>query len=260
MTTKNPKSRLDDLLVSKGLFDTVEEARAHILAGEVWTGQNRLDKAGEKVAVDIPLTVKGQSLKFVSRAGYKLEHALDSFGIDVTGRTCLDVGSSTGGFTDCLLQRGARHVFAVDVGTGQLHQRLREHAQVTVREKTNARDLRTEALVSDDGKITATDVRFICGDVSFISLRKIIPAVRAVVTNADTWLILFKPQFELRSDQIGQGGIVRDPNSTIEALKEFEVFMSGQGLKLAHPAMESPLAGKKSGNVEILLHFEESGK
>lgn len=250
--------RLDELLLAKGLFDSLEQARAHILAGEVWTGQTRLDKAGAQVPSDTVLEVHSQSLKFVSRAGYKLEHALDAFKVSVESRTCLDIGASTGGFTDCLLQRGASHVFAVDVGTGQLHPKVRGHEKVTVMERFNARELKAENLQSADGKFNALDVAVVVADVSFISLEKLVPAARAAVPKATDWLLLFKPQFQVGREDLGQGGIVRTPGATEQALRAFETFMRGQKLFLQHLPSESPLAGKKSGNVEILLHFGES--
>ena len=257
---KPPKLRLDALLVARGLFESAAEAQAHILAGEVWAGQTRLDKAGALVAADLVLEVRGTSLKFVSRAGYKLEHALDTFGISVEGRTCVDVGSSTGGFTDCLLQRGAAHVFAIDVGTGQLHPRMRSDARVTVMERFNARELRAEQLRSSDAKTSAAEVSFVCADVSFISLEKIIPAVQLAVPAETTWLLLFKPQFQVDRADLGNGGVVRTAGATERALSAFEGFMAERGLFLQDLPRESPLAGKKSGNVEILLYFGKDRK
>jgi 23S rRNA (cytidine1920-2'-O)/16S rRNA (cytidine1409-2'-O)-methyltransferase len=256
MSSKAPKKlRLDELLVSRGLFLNTEMAQAHILAGEIWSQQTRLEKAGQMVALDTLIEVKSPHLKFVSRAGFKLEHALEHFQISMTDRVALDVGASTGGFTDCMLQRGAKHVFAIDVGTAQLHERLKEDSRVTTMENLNARALNGQILVSSNGAYCSKDIDFVCADVSFISLGKIAPSVKLAAPAAREWLLLFKPQFEVPRKAVSTGGIVRDASATQTALAEFITSMAALGLGLISPAVESPLAGKKSGNVEILLHF-----
>lgn len=256
MSSKAPKKlRLDELLVSRGLFLTTEMAQAHILAGEIWSQQTRLEKAGQMVALDTLIEVKSPHLKFVSRAGFKLEHALEHFQISMTDRVALDVGASTGGFTDCMLQRGAKHVFAIDVGTAQLHERLKKDSRVTTMENLNARALNGQILVSSNGAYCSKDIDFVCADVSFISLGKIAPSVKLAAPAAREWLLLFKPQFEVPREAVSTGGIVRDASATQTALAEFITSMAALGLGLISPAVESPLAGKKSGNVEILLHF-----
>ena len=196
-----PKERLDKLLVERGLVETRAKAQALILAGQVFSAEQRLEKAGQLVAVDAPLTIK-EPMPFVSRGGLKLAAALDHFQIDVTGKVCLDVGASTGGFTDCLLQRGASRVVAVDVGHGQLDWKLRQDARVEVREQVNARYLQPADF----------NERFdlVVGDVSFISLTKILPVVPALVQPSALVVTLIKPQFEVGRDEVGKGGIVRD--------------------------------------------------
>ena len=176
--------RLDILLCDRGLCTTREQAQARILAGEVWSGETRLEKAGMRVPLDRPLEVRRRGSAFVSRAGEKLQAALERFPVDVKGRTCLDIGASTGGFTDCLLKRGAAHVVAVDVGYGQLDVNLRNDYRVTVLERTNARFLTPDAV----GK----EVDFLCMDVSFISLRKIIEPIAPLFPSIRDWVLLFK--------------------------------------------------------------------
>jgi 23S rRNA (cytidine1920-2'-O)/16S rRNA (cytidine1409-2'-O)-methyltransferase len=254
-TEKKEKMRLDQLLVARGHFESLEQAQAHILAGEVWSGQSRLDKSGAKVHTDIPIDVKSTQLKYVSRAGFKLEHALETFAIDVRNLVCLDVGASTGGFTDCLLQRGASHVFAVDVGTGQLHHRIRQHPQVTSLEQTNAKELGSNSLRSADGKFSNQNIGLVCADVSFISLSKILPSLKLAAPRANFWILLFKPQFEVDRENIEKGGVVRSETAIGQSLDEFIRFAATHGLHLRAAPSESPLAGKKSGNVERLLFF-----
>ncbi|MBY0369092.1 TlyA family rRNA (cytidine-2'-O)-methyltransferase, partial [bacterium] len=180
------KERLDILLAEKGLCSSREQAQRCILAGEVWQGQVRLEKPGVKIAVDTPIELRSRLPKFVSRGGFKLEHGLETFGISVQDRVCIDVGASTGGFTDCLLQRGARRVIAVDVGTAQLDQKLRGHAQVTSLEQVNVRHLTAEALLAADA--LAPEITFVCADVSFISLALRIEPILRSAPKAYDWL------------------------------------------------------------------------
>ena len=198
---KPPKQRLDALLVERGLAESRQKAQALVLAGQVLLDGQKADKPGRTVAVTAELEVLA-GLPFSSRAGQKLDAALEQFGISVDGLTCLDVGSSTGGFTDCLLQRGARKVHAVDVGKGQLDWKLRQDPRVVVHEGINARYLTAEEI--------GEPVDFACCDVSFISVTLILPALVPVLTREAEMVILVKPQFEVGREQVGPGGIVRD--------------------------------------------------
>jgi 23S rRNA (cytidine1920-2'-O)/16S rRNA (cytidine1409-2'-O)-methyltransferase len=206
------KSRLDSLLTERGLFESRSRAAAAVMAGKVRLGGDgrRAEKPGQMVADDVPVSVDpGQ--EYVSRGGVKLANALDSLGIDVTGRHCLDVGASTGGFTDCLLQRGAAHVVALDVAYGELHWRLRGDPRVTVVERANARALSAESLPYRPDLIVM--------DLSFISLRKVLPAVLAAAADPSfDCLALVKPQFELGRERVGKGGVVRAAEDRREAL------------------------------------------
>src|SRR5215212_9294572 len=195
------KSRLDALLVDRGLFETRSRAAAAVIAGDVRLGDDgrRADKPGQMVAPDVDLAV-AEGPRYVSRGGVKLANALDAFGLDVSGRRALDVGASTGGFTDCLLQRGAEHVVALDVAYGELHWSLREDARVTVIERSNARALEPDALPYAPDLAVA--------DVSFISLTKVLPAVLACAAPRFDALAMVKPQFEVGREAIGKGGVV----------------------------------------------------
>ncbi len=251
------KTRLDVLLVERGLCKSREEAQALILAGEVWSAETRLEKAGTKVADDLPLEVRSRLSRFVSRSGEKLQHALTTFGIDVTDKVCLDVGASTGGFTDCVLQNGARHVFAVDVGYGQLDQKLRNDPRVTVMEKTNARFLTLETLRAANP--LADQLEIVVFDVSFIGLAKVLVPL-ATNLPAPTWVALFKPQFEVGPENLGKGGVVKNPEATQAALKLLDEEAQKAGLRLVGGPESSPLPGKKSGNVEALVYYARSPK
>lgn len=252
------KERLDILLVEKGLCPSREKAQAIIMAGEVWSGGQRLEKPGMKLSLETPIEIRGRQEKFVSRAGEKLEHALATFGIGVENRVCLDVGASTGGFTDCLLQRGARHVFAVDVGHGQLDQKLRLHPCVTNVENKNARFLTLTDLVGLNE--VADKISCIVMDVSFISIEKIIPPLKEQFLFVPLWIFLFKPQFEVGREWVGKGGVVRSDSAVQEALERFQSFMSQEGFLLVNGPESSPLTGKKSGNLEYLLAYELLGE
>ena len=205
------KSRLDLLLAERGLFESRSRAAAAVMAGQVrlGTGGQRADKPGQMVAGDVEVSVDPGDA-YVSRGGVKLANALDSLGLEVAGRHALDAGASTGGFTDVLLQRGAAHVVAIDVGYGELHWRLREDERVTVRERVNARALDCASLPYRPDLVVA--------DLSFISLRKVLPAVLGCAAEEFDCLALVKPQFELSREQVGKGGVVRDAGSRREAL------------------------------------------
>ena len=213
-----------------------------------------MEKAGTPVPDDTTLEIRSKTTPFVGRAGQKLHHAFETFGLSVKQTVCLDVGASTGGFTDCLLQNGAGHVFAVDVGYGQIDSKLRAHPRVTVVDRCNARHLQREALLSQNG--AAARIEFVCMDVSFISLRRIVEPLRKNFPELRTWVLLFKPQFEVGPKNLGKGGRVKSEELTLQALADFRQWIEPLGLIEKHPPSASPLAGKKSGNVEYLLHYE----
>lgn len=238
------KERIDKLLVERGLAETRARAQALILAGSVVAGEARVDKAGTLVDVDLPLRLKGEALRYVSRGGVKLEGALVHFGLDVTGLSAMDVGASTGGFTDCLLQRGAARVVALDVGYGQLHPKIRSDARVTVRERVNARSLTREDV--------PYDVDLIVVDVSFISLRLVLPSALSFLRPGGALLALVKPQFEVGREDVGKGGVVRDEAKRRAAIEGIAAFVAEQGLAV-HGWEDSSIAGP-AGNLEALLY------
>jgi 23S rRNA (cytidine1920-2'-O)/16S rRNA (cytidine1409-2'-O)-methyltransferase len=236
------KQRLDVLLAELGLYPSREKAKAHILAGEVTINGQVRTGAGEKVRIDSAIEIKGAD-KFVSRGGDKLAGALDSFALDVAGLRALDVGASTGGFTDCLLQRGATHVTAVDVGYGQIALSLRGDPRVTVIERTNARNIQPSQF---DGKFDLATV-----DVSFISLEKILPALAGLLSTGGRILALVKPQFEAGPEKVRRGGVVKDPAVHVEVLQN--VFRSSMKNKLVPIACAiSPITGP-AGNIEFFM-------
>jgi 23S rRNA (cytidine1920-2'-O)/16S rRNA (cytidine1409-2'-O)-methyltransferase len=238
-----PKSRLDLLLVERGLAPSRERAQAWILAGLVEVDGRRADKAGAAVADDAEVRVSGPEHPYVSRGGVKLAAALDAFGIDPAGRVCIDVGASTGGFTDCLLQRGARRVYAIDVGYGQLDARLRADPRVILRERVNARTLSQEH-VSESAEIAVLDL-------SFISARLVLPAVASLLAPAARAVVLVKPQFEAGRAEVGRGGIVRSDGVRERVVREIREFAEGLGFATSG-VVPSPIRGAK-GNQEFLL-------
>ncbi|NOY22317.1 MAG: TlyA family RNA methyltransferase [Acidobacteria bacterium] len=246
---KTGKKRADILVVKQGLTRSREEARRSIMAGLVHTDNKRVEKPGELLPETIALHLKEKLHPFVGRGGLKLRHALDEFCIDVSGRICADFGSSTGGFTDCLLQRGAGKVFAIDAGTNQLDYRLRQDERVVVMENFNARYLKPEDLDET--------VSFICMDVSFISVRKLIPVFPGITDPALPFdaIILVKPQFEVGRDEVEKNGIIRDRNKHIRVLTELMNFTAEMGLAPTGLA-RSPITGQK-GNVEYLLRLQK---
>ncbi len=247
MKSKPAKERLDKLLVDRGLVETRARAQALILAGQVFSGQQRLDKVGQQVSSEIELTIK-EPMPFVSRGGFKLAAALDHFQIDPSGKTCLDIGASTGGFTDCLLQRGAARVVALDVGHGQLDWKIRQDPRVEVRENVNARYL------SSDDFTDRFDIVVI--DVSFISLTRILPVIPALLQPRATIITLIKPQFEVGREEVGKGGIVRDEAAQQRVAGEITAFAAGLGWKCAG-VIDSPILGA-DGNREFLACFEKN--
>lgn len=240
--------RVDTLLVERGLAATRAEATRLILAGRVRVGGEPAPKAGRLLPADVRVDLVAAPL-YVGRGGEKLAAALEAFGVDVRGRVCLDVGASTGGFTDCLLQRGARHVYAVDVGRGQLHPRLREDPRVTAMERVNARHLDPAWFEEPPSLATV--------DVSFISLEKVLPAVAACLAappgGPAEIVALVKPQFEVGRGQVGKGGVVRDARRHREVLLRLGRFARARSWT-ARGVVASPLTGPK-GNREFFLHL-----
>ncbi len=240
---KPRKERLDVLVVERGLAESRTKAQALILAGQVVVGDQRVDKPGSLVPVEAELRLKGEVLPYVSRGGLKLKAAIDRFGLEVRGRVCADIGASTGGFTDCLLQEGATRVHAIDVGYGQLHEKLRTDERVRSRERVNARYLTAEDLPES--------VEVVVIDVSFISMTQVLPAVLPYLKSGGLLVALVKPQFEVGPAKVGKGGVVRDPAARQEAIDSVSAFIRGQGLTV-RGVMDSPVPGP-AGNVEALL-------
>lgn len=241
------KDRTDALLVARGLCDSREQAKRLILAREVRSGDRVIDKPSTKLAEDAPLEVK-EKLRYVGRGGLKLEGALDYFSIAPAGWTCIDVGSSTGGFTDCLLQRGACRVHAVDVGTNQLVWKLRNDPRVIVKEQFNARHMVPE----DIGELCDLAVM----DLSFISLTKVLPAVFSVLKPRGSVVCLIKPQFELQREDITRGGIVRDPALHERAVEKIRHFATTECGHEWHGLIPSPITGM-DGNQEFLAWIQK---
>lgn len=248
---KIKKERLDVLLVERGLAETREKAKRTIMAGLVYSNENRLDKPGEKVISDIPLTVKGNVLPYVSRGGLKLEKALKVFDLDVKGKILLDIGASTGGFTDCALQNGAEMSYALDVGYNQLAWKLRQDERVVVMERTNFRYVKPEDLIK--GMPTFASI-----DVSFISLRLILPVLKTLLAPGSDIVALVKPQFEAGREQVGKKGIVRDRKVHEQVLERITVFSIDEGYDVVDLSF-SPITGG-DGNIEFLLHLKWNGQ
>jgi 23S rRNA (cytidine1920-2'-O)/16S rRNA (cytidine1409-2'-O)-methyltransferase len=238
------KIRLDQLLVDRGLVESRTRAQALIMAGLVFSNEQRLDKAGLKVANDLALEVRGQDHPWVSRGGLKLDHALSHFNLDVAGAIALDVGASTGGFTDVLLTRGAAKVYAVDVGHGQLAWKLRNDPRVVVMEKTNARHL-DETLVPDPIDIV------VC-DASFIGLEVVLPATMALAKRGAHLVALIKPQFEVGRERVGKKGVVSDPALHQEVCDRISAWIAQTQGWAVLGIVESPIKGPE-GNVEFLI-------
>lgn len=249
MTIK--KERADILLVEQGLFETREKAKRAIMAGIVYQKEERVDKPGEKIPVDSELQVKGKQMPYVSRGGLKLEKALQVFDFDVKDKLMLDIGASTGGFTDCALQNGARHSYALDVGYNQLAWKLRNDDRVTVMERTNFRHV-TPADFSEGLADFATI------DVSFISLKLILPVLRTVLVTGGDVMTLIKPQFEAGREQVGKKGIIRDPavhTSVVEIIVQFALDNGYDLMGLDF----SPITGGE-GNIEFIAHLKWTGE
>jgi len=241
---KPTKMRLDQLLVERGLVENRTRAQALIMAGNVYSETRRLDKAGSQVNADMPLDLKGQDHPWVSRGGLKLAKGLAHFGLSVQGKTCVDVGASTGGFTDVLLTNGAAKVFAVDVGHGQLAWKLRGDARVLVMEKTNARYLTAEDIPDS--------IDMVVCDASFIGLEIVLPAALNLVQPGGHVIALIKPQFEVGKGRVGKGGVVRDPDLHGEVCTRIQGWLNALDGWSVLGLTESPIKGPE-GNVEFLL-------
>ncbi len=236
------KERVDAVLVARALCDSREQAKRLIMAGEVMVGTERVSKPSQKVENDAELTVKERP-KYVGRGGFKMEGALKEFGIDPTGWVCADLGASTGGFTDCLLQNGAVKVHAIDVGTNQLVWKLRSDERVISKEKFNARNLTPEDL--------GEKVKLVVMDLSFISLTKVLPAAFGILEESGSVVSLIKPQFELSRDEVGKGGIVKEPELHQKAVDKIRAFITEELDREWIDVITSPIKGT-DGNVEFL--------
>ena len=243
------KRRADQLLVMRGLAESRTKAQALIMAGAVFSGERKLAKAGDMVAEDSPLEVRGKDHPWVSRGGIKLDHGLEHFGFDVTDAVALDVGSSTGGFTDVLLSRGAAKVYAVDVGTNQLAWKLRQDPRVIVLEQTNARHLTSDQVPEPVDVVTC--------DASFISLAKVLESPLKLARSGARLLALVKPQFEAGREEVGKGGVVRDPQVHERVCAAAAEWVGSEGWRVVG-VIESPITGPE-GNVEFLLGAIKDG-
>ena len=241
------KERLDVLLVKRNLAESREKAKAYIMAGNVFVDGVREDKAGSSFEETVQIEVKGLAMKYVSRGGFKLEKAVEQFGVNLEGKTCMDVGSSTGGFTDCMLQNGAVKVFAIDVGTNQLAWKLRTDERVVSMEKTNIRYVTPE----DIGQL----VDFVSIDVAFISLSKVLGPVYELMAEYAEIVCLIKPQFEAGREKVGKKGVVRDKSVHEEVIEKIITFALENGFSI-HNLEYSPIKGPE-GNIEYLVYIEK---
>ena len=244
------KERLDVLLVNRGLAASREKAKAVIMAGIVYVDGQKEDKAGATFADTVNIEVRGNTLKYVSRGGLKLEKAMSHFGLSLEGKVCMDVGASTGGFTDCMLQNGAVKVYSIDVGHGQLDWKLRNDPRVVCMERTNIRYVTPE----DIGEPAS----FVSIDVSFISLTKVLTPVRELLSENGEIVCLIKPQFEAGREKVGKKGVVRDPKVHLEVIRAVMDFASLIGFEILHLEF-SPIKGPE-GNIEYLLHLKKQAE
>ncbi|MEP6925346.1 MAG: TlyA family RNA methyltransferase [Pyrinomonadaceae bacterium] len=244
------KARIDKLLVERGLTESLTKAQALVMAGVVLANDQRVEKASQEFAPDSNIRFKGESeaSRYVGRGGLKLEKALSGFGLNVSGFVCLDVGASTGGFTDCLLQHGAAKVYAIDVGHNQIDWKLRQDARVEIRENVNARYLK----IAD----FAESFDLIVMDVSFISVTKIFPAIVPILKDAGKIITLIKPQFEVRRGEVGKGGIVTEPEKHARVISEINQAALKNGLKVSD-VIDSPILGVE-GNKEFLAFLSKN--
>ena len=241
------KERLDVLLVQRGLAPSREKAKAMIMEGNVFVAGQREDKEGTSFDEKVSIEVRGTALKYVSRGGFKLEKAMENFDISLTGRICMDIGASTGGFTDCMLQNGAAKVYAVDVGYGQFAWKLRQDERVVCMEKTNIRYVTPEDI--------ADVLDFASVDVSFISLTKVLPAAKELLGEAGQMVCLIKPQFEAGKEKVGKKGVVRDPGVHREVIEKILAFAEEIGFGVRNLEF-SPIKGPE-GNIEYLVHIQK---
>ena len=244
------KERLDVLLVNRGLAPSREKAKALIMAGQVFVDNEREDKAGSVFPSTVQIEIHGDTLKYVSRGGLKLEKAMAEFPIDLTGKICMDIGASTGGFTDCMLQNSAAKVYAVDVGYGQFAWKLRQDERVVCMEKTNIRYVTPEDI--DDV------LDFASVDVSFISLSKVLPAAFLLLKDKGEMVCLIKPQFEAGREKVGKKGVVRDPKVHLEVIENVLGFATANGFSVLGLSY-SPVKGPE-GNIEYLVHLRKDGR
>ena len=244
------KIRLDQYLVQHGLIQSRERAKAMIMSGVVFVNEQKVDKAGEMIKEDAKVEVRGHDIGYVSRGGLKLEKAMKCFPLTPKGKVCMDIGASTGGFTDCMLQNGASKVYAVDVGYNQLDYRLRTHPQVVCMERTNARYLTKEQIPEP--------LDFFSVDVSFISLNLILPALRPLMKEGGQAVCLVKPQFEAGKDKVGKKGVVREPEIHLEVLENYVENAHAAGFKVLDVTF-SPIKGPE-GNIEFLGYLAKQGE
>ena len=250
MAEKEKKERLDVLLVERGIIESRERAKTYIMAGKVFVDGHRVDKAGEKISRSANIDFKGEKLPYVSRGGFKLEKAIKSFNIDLNEKICMDIGASTGGFTDCMLQNGAQKVFSIDVGYGQFAWKLRVDPRVVCMERTNVRYVTVEDTkeLSDFASI----------DVSFISLTKVMPAVINLLKEDGEIMALIKPQFEAGKEKVGKKGVVREPETHIEVITKIVDFSIENKLEILGLDY-SPIKGPE-GNREYLIYLKKSSE
>lgn len=244
------KERLDMILVNRGLATSREKAKAMIMEGIVYVNGQKEDKAGTMFDTEAPIEVRGQTLRYVSRGGLKLEKSMEQFDLDLTDLVCMDVGASTGGFTDCMLQNGARKVYAIDVGRGQLDWKLRNDPRVVCMEKTNIRYVTPEHI--DEAPA------FVSIDVSFISLTKVLGPVKVLLQDDGQVVCLVKPQFEAGREKVGKKGVVREPEVHEEVIHKVIDWAIGLGFEILHLDY-SPIKGPE-GNIEYLLHLQNHGQ
>lgn len=239
------KERLDVLLVQRGLAPSREKAKTMIMEGNVFVDQQREDKAGSFFDVEAKIEVRGNTLRYVSRGGLKLEKAMEAFGLDLSGCVCMDIGASTGGFTDCMLQNGAAKVYAVDVGYGQFAWKLRQDPRVVCMEKTNIRYVTPDQI--------GEPLDFASVDVSFISLTKVLEPAKALLREGAQMVCLIKPQFEAGKDKVGKKGVVREQSTHREVIEKIIAYARGLGFRVLHLDY-SPVKGPE-GNIEYLVHL-----
>lgn len=245
------KERIDVLLAEKGIYSSRSQAKRAIMAGKIYVDDKLVDKAGTKVEKDAEIRIKGRKNPYVSRGGLKLEKSLEIFPIEIKDKKAIDIGASTGGFTDCLLQNGAKKVYAIDVGYGQLAWKLRQDDRVKVKERCNFRYLTPEEF--------PVKVPLIVTDVSFISLKLIIPPALKFLSKNGEFIALVKPQFEAGREKVGKNGLVKNKKIHIEVLNDISKFINDLGLNLVDLNF-SPITGSSSKNIEFLLYFKNNNK